>query len=114
MKELLQKIQDILRDAKLPKTISYVCVCKAGVVQNALEMDKPVFLRRLSPINIWLMPEVAAGFSNREALDKACAEIEAKLNECVEVQLGKSYTVGVVPTKNTMLLNDGYFVTIKN
>jgi hypothetical protein len=106
VKNHLKKLEDAIKDINIPSTIKYVCLCKASIILRNRELEKPSFLQSESMlrINIYLMPEIAAGFSNREILNKICKQIENKL--------GKHYTVVVCPTKNTMLKSDGYYLNI--
>jgi hypothetical protein len=105
-RDLREKLESIAGAVKLPDTIRHICVCKAGYLGREREMKLPGFVQSRSAlnVNVWLMPETAAGFRHREELDRACAEIE-KL-------LGGGYTVGVCPMKNDILMNDGFYVTI--
>lgn len=105
-KELRDKLEEIANTVELPSTIKYLCACAAGLAGRKMEMEKPAFMRSKSSmtVNIWLMPEFAAGFKHRDLLEQKSREIEA--------MLGDTYRVGVCPTKNDIIFREGFYVTI--
>ena len=104
--ELRKKLEEIANTVELPSTIKYICACAAGLACRKMEMEKPAFIRSESAmtVNIWLMPELAAGFKHREVLNEKSKEIES--------MLGDMYRVGVCPTKNDLIFREGFYVTI--
>lgn len=67
MKELLTILETAAKSVAFPPTIKYICVCRASLCGAERERQLPSFIQSKSAltINLWLMPEVAAGFKYR-------------------------------------------------
>jgi hypothetical protein len=106
MTDELKKLESAAKLAALPPTIKYVCLCAGSIVLRNKELELPSFMqsKKMKVVNVYLMPELAAGFSHREALNKSC--------EVMNEELGDQYNVMVCPTKNDMLMKEGFYITI--
>lgn len=106
MLELLAKLEKVAKMVTIPPTIKYIAVCKASICIAEREKELPAFMRSQSAmtINLWLMPEVAAGFKYREACEKAGEEIKALL--------GDGFTVGTCPTKSDLIMSNDNFIRV--
>jgi reverse gyrase len=109
MKELLELLAQAVKGIDFPDRTKYIVACGASVAQIKMweEKEVPAFLKGNKPNQyIYLMPEIAHKFSQREQA-QGCAD------ELAEV-LGEGYTVQVCATKSSLIMGDDNFISLEN
>ena len=107
LEQLKTKIKEAMQGIEFSASTKYICISKVSLSQIKMynENSVPSFLKGSQPKQyLYLMPEISLKLSERE-------KIKDSANKLKEA-LGDEFEVGFCPTKNDIIFQEGFYVSV--